>query len=903
MKTLLHTKKMFVDTYGEVPPMIGFLGIDTDGGEYNKVIPTKYGQIKLSPNEQLPILVEDARAIYQVNKDHFGWLPEENLYALTSMQLGAGQVRTNGRFAFTVNYSEIERKILDKINQINDIHASMSHDYELLSKDVEIHMVFSVCGGTGCGTFINMAYLFKKLVPNCKLTGYGVLPDVFEAMSSTGMAKVKPNAYGAIMDLDWLMHFGLKEGDELSLDYIRTIDQVNGRPFNAFFFVDNKNSNNDAYNHIDQISEMISLAFVTAAGELSTAAASVTDNLEKNIREGTMDVGVKDSVKKAWAAGMGVCEITFCGADLARIYAIKSAQYIISQMCYSCVDADIVVNNWIDSPEVNIRENNGKDNVIDFVLPKSPRYPFTVINNNQSGLDEANEFIRVSQPNQKEVEAKIAELRGRVADQFKKLMVNYANRECGVGTLENLILGIQKQVDVFMGEMTEEREECVKKESMLESSLKIAAQDLKECDKKFFKRASTLEGYAETLINLTNQAAVNKREIVRRDAALTFYNSLLELLMSEYKKVKDIRNVFEEVNSRLASDLAKLQNQVGRTSQTFQIDLAQGIACGIALNKDEININAFVKGIPGVEKVHEFDTKDAAEVQELIMSYCMKLPSASNFENTTIDEVINKMPEDELKRTVTDALKKASPLFTYDYRGHSPIEKPADIYYIGVPDKANSRLNKNGYVKNLLPGNANVDFANLGMKDRIIIYRQVGVVPAYAIRPVLSYKEKYDRCNANCHFDATVKRRMEREEFSLVPKMAADDVLELWVKGLIFNLIKNEDDMYYYKDEEQGDPIDDYWISLSKYRDEAFEAFKRVKPNIDKAFNAYFDNYQNTRGIDALKVLVDDVKQNYFEKYSQIKMTRDEIKRKGYEPIRSLITNELNYVKKELHEA
>ena len=31
MNALLHTKKMFVETYGEVPPMIGFLGIDTDG--------------------------------------------------------------------------------------------------------------------------------------------------------------------------------------------------------------------------------------------------------------------------------------------------------------------------------------------------------------------------------------------------------------------------------------------------------------------------------------------------------------------------------------------------------------------------------------------------------------------------------------------------------------------------------------------------------------------------------------------------------------------------------------------------------------------------------------------------------------------------------------------------------
>ena len=36
MNALLHTKKMFVETYGAVPPMIGFLGIDTDGGVYKK---------------------------------------------------------------------------------------------------------------------------------------------------------------------------------------------------------------------------------------------------------------------------------------------------------------------------------------------------------------------------------------------------------------------------------------------------------------------------------------------------------------------------------------------------------------------------------------------------------------------------------------------------------------------------------------------------------------------------------------------------------------------------------------------------------------------------------------------------------------------------------------------------
>lgn len=103
MKTLLNTKKLFMDTYGEVPPMIGFLGLDTDGGAYKKTLQSKYGEVKLNPNEQLPIYVENARPIFDVNRDHMTWLPEKNQYALTSMKLGAGQVRTNGRFAFTVN--------------------------------------------------------------------------------------------------------------------------------------------------------------------------------------------------------------------------------------------------------------------------------------------------------------------------------------------------------------------------------------------------------------------------------------------------------------------------------------------------------------------------------------------------------------------------------------------------------------------------------------------------------------------------------------------------------------------------------------------------------------------------------------------------------------------------------
>ena len=33
-KTLLHTKRAFIETYGEVPPMIKFLAFDSDRNQY-----------------------------------------------------------------------------------------------------------------------------------------------------------------------------------------------------------------------------------------------------------------------------------------------------------------------------------------------------------------------------------------------------------------------------------------------------------------------------------------------------------------------------------------------------------------------------------------------------------------------------------------------------------------------------------------------------------------------------------------------------------------------------------------------------------------------------------------------------------------------------------------------------
>ena len=895
MAALLNTKKMFVETYGEVPPMIGFLGIDTDGGAYKKDLDSRYGRITLSPNEQLPIKVQEARPIYEVNKDHFNWFPEENAFALTSMTLGAGQIRTNGRFALTVNYSDVENKVKSVIDRITEATITDNPNYELLSSNVEIHMVFSLCGGTGCGTFINMAYLLRKCAPQCKLTGYGVLPDVFEAMASSGMAKVKPNAYGAIQDLDWLMHMDLTS-DKISLDYISSIQETNDRPFNAFFFIDNKNRNNDTYLHVDQLSEMISLTLVTSAGELSSASASVSDNLEKNISAGSMDI----ENKKAWAAGLGVCEIIFHGKDLRDLYANKAAKRLIERLLNSCIDADTIVNSWIDSPEVNIRENNGFDKVIDYMLDKEPPYPFSVIDNKTNATPEYEAFLKSAQPKDGEIDVQISQLSKRVSEELHKLMVKEINQECGVGATESILLGIQAQVSIFLKEMNDELKDLKEKQPIIESAVTLAIKDLSDLNGKFFKSKQKLEEYSDCLIEAATIMAINQREIIRRNAAITFYNGLQNNLINTYTKVSNIKKMLIAIISSCTEQLSEIQNRVGRASQTFQIDLAQTFLNQVVIKDEEIQIEEFLKDLSYSEKIFDFDTKRSTEVTKEILDYAKSLSTAKKWGNTTIDNILDLMDENSFKRTISIAINKSEPLLRCNYRGYSPAEKPANSFYIGVPDKKNSRLYKDDYFKNLLQGSIDVDFANIGVNDRVIIYRQFGVVPAYAIDPVTSYKEKYDNCNCNCHFDTIILNKMQREDYSIMPKAAVDDTLDLWVKGFIFGLIKNENDKYYFKCDELGDSLDDNWVELTKYRDESFDSFKRNKTIIRNEFNEYFNLYQKNKGVDVMQGKVDDAKMNYFDKYSQINLTKDEIKTKGFEPIRKLITAELEFVKKAL---
>ena len=895
MNALLHTKKMFIETYGEVPPMIAFLGVDTDGDAYKKELPSKYGPVSLDPNEQTPIQVEDAQAAYTTSHRHFSWVHPDNVFALTSMTKGAGQIRTNGRFALTCNFEDLSNKVRDAVGRITaaNIKANPKYDADFVG-EVEVHMVFSMSGGTGAGTFINMAYVIRHALGKCKLTGYAVLPDVFETMSQYGMERVKPNTYGSIMDLDYFMHLAGTEG--LQFDYVTTTQEIKNRPFSAFFFIDNKNKGGDTYSNVDQLAEMISLALVTSSGELSGSVDSVTDNVEKSIMNGDGMVGNK----RAWVSGMGTCEILFRGQDMAEINALKNAQRIMQRMLSSCLDSNMIVNNWIDSPEVNIRENGGSDNdnVIDFLLPKNPRYQLEDIDDDQAAESSVKAYIEAVRPSDEEVQQKVVELKSRVIEELHKLIVKSINQECGVGLVKDIIDGLESQVNLFLSEMTNEKAQLSEAHPRLENAVKTSSADLKEYSGRFFKKKSTMEDLRQGVCDAGMALAVNIREQKRRDGAITFFSALLIAIGEERLKINNIENKLRSVNTAITNRISMLQNNVSRShAASFQIDLAKQAINTIGINDDEIQIVDFINGLPYTEKFYEIDTKQTEEIEKHLVKYASKLPTAKKWANTTIDDVMKQMDAkepDELNRILRMALTKASPLITINTRGEVG-HRIAHFTYVGVPME--STLLSDNHRLESLAGGEKINFTRLGMNDRVIIYNQIGVVPAYFIGSLENYHQKYINSTIFSHFDFNLYNRMMKENFSLEPvKEDGSKDIELWVRGFVFGLIKNENGKYYVKNKKTGKALLDYWVELAKYRNDAFNAFVSDIFTLRPQFNEYITAWHKDHGQDAIKQLRADVKANYREKYSQLFMDNDELFARGNEQIADLMEKELKFV-------
>lgn len=139
------------------------------------------------------------------------WINKEHTPHITGA--GCGGKRQNGRYVLSVNsvYNNVRAKIASVISAAKATAPT---------QQVNIIFIAGISGGTGSGTFIDMAYLVQDIMSveiaigtraNYKMSAYLYMPDVQFGIGATD-ASLMRNGYAALKELDYFYNIDIVGG-------------------------------------------------------------------------------------------------------------------------------------------------------------------------------------------------------------------------------------------------------------------------------------------------------------------------------------------------------------------------------------------------------------------------------------------------------------------------------------------------------------------------------------------------------------------------------------------------------------------------------------------------------------------------------------------------------------------
>lgn len=322
--------------------------------------------------------------------------------------------------------------------------------------------------------------------------------------------------------------------------------------------------------------------------------------------------------------------------------------------------------------------------------------------------------------------------------------------------------------------------------------------------------------------------------------ARRFYSWLKERVNHTIDRVDIIINNLQAIRTACNNDVQKFL-RYDACSHFFQFDLASDYAERVECPMSDIVFNDFVKAMQSEGGLTSLVGMTSGQTEEVLLRFICTLPKVKAYDAMTVDDALDNLSEEELKRLINKAIKKSLPLLPYTLRGFDADlrVRPVECYYVGVANKNRSRLTKGRLFQNIVPDAKDIQFSETGLTNRVIIYRQLGVIPAFTVKALDNYKAEYESWEfskkGGSHWDSNLCKRMEGERYSLFPKddVSAELIFETWINAIIFDLISFdvESNKYRIKSREMGGrPLRDYLVDMGSTRREAFSYFE---DNID----------------------------------------------------------------------
>lgn len=795
-KILLQVKSTVLKNYGELPPMIKLLCFDTDARELNSssdvIEYDKKSQdgsssrvkeaIQFSPNETVAIPITDPAGL--AKHDYIReWLSPSVLAQIGPSDTGARQIRQMGRFAIFENLMKqgIQKTIQDKINELKEITLLRSTNYSIGDKKAKpcIHLVFSPCGGTGAGTFLDVITIIRNIDPGIEIYGYMVMPEFYTGFPMT--TSVVQNAYAALKEIDHLMGSDavLKSEDPKYLkewsNYPKNPYKVkyNGRDpeyklpggaanlFTYLYLFDNINENgryiqdvNDVYDRIGRI------LYLMVSGPGTKMSSAYSNNKDYNEPSSKLT-----NTKRRNYSSMGISQIVLDKQFLISLKKAQISKVILNVYCYN----DQITENedfavFIDSN--SWREDSGKDMLIDTLMPRNQlRYSTEALyptfnrgsnvelkSNVETFLRTWDERVNTNTSNVKD------EVYSNFSNKLKEEVSKYLKNKGGITVVKQFVTYMLGSFNAMSEEMQNESNTHKSNKDKFLSDLPNYLEAIKTEENSLnpYRRRDRVKETSEAYVQNAEKILIENWNLVRKEKAKLFFDMSISLIKEYQKKVIALEQLMLESISDLEREVQKIMNSSNDQSD-FERKIHYYYTSLLNENKEDINLEEAFKVIDFSEMINLNTIKD---VKNLIESYVKNTEALKSISALTVEYIMSKLDKETTDNIISYLDASSAVCIDLDQSFLLDSSKTyMEVFgFICVEDEDKSMFRSDqpfyeqistggGYTK------ANLNTYTTNDPDRITMIKVRGMFPACAIKKIGTYRDKFNNSSGYHYSD------------------------------------------------------------------------------------------------------------------------------------------------------
>ena len=239
---------------------VAYLGIDTDQCICTQTSTVRTGEVGLdAQKEQIFLFDPSIRMLLSPEYRHrvppyiSSWL--DFGIGVHGGTYGASGIRQSGRLLLFHNIDRVTQAIHSAVQEMISDHP-VSH--------MNVYILTGLGGGTGSGTFLDLAYIAQDVVDRLvgqgktKIYGYLFMPDVnlSRPMPQENKLLIQKNGYAALKELDYLMNMS-KDGGRFTQQYTENyVIDTERAPFDFVYLVSGRGKDDlilkDPYRHCMQ---------------------------------------------------------------------------------------------------------------------------------------------------------------------------------------------------------------------------------------------------------------------------------------------------------------------------------------------------------------------------------------------------------------------------------------------------------------------------------------------------------------------------------------------------------------------------------------------------------------------------------------------------------------------------